>query len=99
MELFDGHLFVHLNLGTGAAKVRASRKPLNDGNWHRVELTLKNKVGRITVDGNTEAFESPGEYQSNWIKKARPNCPNLELDDGHTKICQKYIKIWENVHT
>ena len=61
MELFDGHLFVHLNLGTGAAKVRASRKPLNDGNWHRVELTLKNKVGRITVDGNTEAFESPGE--------------------------------------
>ena len=65
MELFDGHLFVHLNLGTGAAKVRASRKPLNDGNWHRVELTLKNKVGRITVDGNTEAFESPGEYLSN----------------------------------
>ena len=61
MELFDGHLFVHLNLGTGAAKVRASRKPLNDGNWHRVELTLKNKVGRITVDGNTEAFESPGK--------------------------------------
>ena len=41
MELFDGQLFVHLNLGTGAAKVRASRKPLNDGNWHRVELTLK----------------------------------------------------------
>ena len=61
MELFDGHLFVHLNLGTGAAKVRASRKPLTDGNWHRVELTLKNKVGRITVDGTTEAFESPGK--------------------------------------
>ena len=60
MELFDGHLYVHLNLGTGAAKVRASRKQLNDGDWHRVELTLKDKVGRITVDGTTEAFETPG---------------------------------------
>ena len=70
MELFDGHLFVHLNLGTGAAKVRASRKPLNDGNWHRVELTLKNKVGRITVDGTTEAFESPAEYLTNTRQQA-----------------------------
>ena len=60
MELFEGHLYVHLNLGTGSAKVRASRKRVNDGDWHRVELTLKNKVGRISVDGNTEPFETPG---------------------------------------
>ena len=61
MELFDGHLYVHLDLGTGATKVRASRKTLNDGDWHRVELTLKNKMGRITIDGATEAFETPGK--------------------------------------
>ena len=36
---------------------------LNDGNWHRIELTLKNKMGRITVDSNTEAFETPGKYR------------------------------------
>ena len=60
MEVFEGHLYVHLNLGTGSAKVRASRKRVNDGDWHRVELTLKNKVGRISVDGNTEPFETPG---------------------------------------
>ena len=61
MELLDGHLHVHLDLGSGAVKVRASRTPLNDGAWHEVELTLKRRVGRVTIDGNTEAFETPGE--------------------------------------
>ena len=65
MELFEGQLFVHLNLGSGSTKVRASRKTLNDGDWHRIELTLKNKQGRITVDSNTEAFETPGNNQLN----------------------------------
>ena len=67
MELFEGHLYVHLNLGTGSAKVRASRKRVNDGDWHRVELTLKNKVGRISVDGNTEPFETPGRKSRNFF--------------------------------
>ena len=65
MELFEGQLFVHLNLGSGSTKVRASRKTLNDGDWHRIELTLKNKQGRITVDSNTEAFETPGNQPTN----------------------------------
>ena len=62
MELFEGHLYVHLNLGSGATKVKASRKTLNDNDWHRIELTLKNKQGRITVDSMTEAFETVGKY-------------------------------------
>ena len=60
MELLDGHLYVHLDLGSGAAKVRASRFELNDGAWHRVGLTLRKQIGRITIDGDTEAFETPG---------------------------------------
>ena len=62
MELFEGHLYVHLNLGSGATKVKASRKTLNDNDWHRIELTLKNKQGRITVDSMTEAFETVGKH-------------------------------------
>lgn len=64
MELFEGHLYVHLNLGSGATKVKASRKTLNDNDWHRIELTLKNKQGRITVDSMTEAFETVGKQHS-----------------------------------
>ena len=70
MELFEGHLYVHLNLGSGATKVKASRKTLNDNDWHRIELTLKNKQGRITVDSMTEAFETVGKH--NKIVISRP---------------------------
>ena len=61
MELLGGHLHVHLDLGSGSVKVRASRVALNDGEWHSVEVTIKKKVGRISIDGITEAFESKGQ--------------------------------------
>ena len=76
MEIFEGHLYVHLNLGTGSAKVRASRKRINDGDWHRVELTLKNKIGRISVDGNTEPFETPGKLYVTVYFITFRNCRN-----------------------
>ena len=60
MELIDGQLYVHLDLGTGAVKKKASRNRLNDGDWHRIELTLRGRTGRITVDGDTDAFETIG---------------------------------------
>ncbi len=60
MELLDGHLHLHLDLGTGLVKVRASRVRLSDGEWHDVELTLKRKAVRITIDGVTEAFKTKG---------------------------------------
>ena len=63
MELLDGHLYVHLDLGSGAVKIRASRVTLNDADWHQVELTLKRRIGRITIDGDTEAFDTPGQSQ------------------------------------
>ncbi len=69
MELLAGHLHVHLDLGSGPVKIRASRLRLNDGEWHHVELTLKRKMGRITIDGDTEAFETPGNGIDSFIKK------------------------------
>ena len=46
MELLAGHLHVHMDLGSGAVKIRASRRKLNDGNWHTIELSLKRKQVR-----------------------------------------------------
>ena len=61
MELLEGHLHVHLDLGTGPVNVRASRLPLNDGQWHHVELNLKRSMGRVAIDGATQSFETPGK--------------------------------------
>ena len=66
MELQEGHLYVHLDLGSGAVKVKASRYELNDGSWHKVALTLRKQQGRISIDGDTEAFETPGKTL--WLK-------------------------------
>ena len=64
MELQEGHLYVHLELGSGAVKVKASRYELNDGSWHKVALTLRKQQGRISIDGDTEAFETPGNFRN-----------------------------------
>lgn len=56
----DGHVYVHLDLGSGAMKKKASKQVLHDGKWHKVELTLKKNQGRVTINGETEAFETPG---------------------------------------
>ncbi|XP_071747001.1 neurexin 1 isoform X2 [Lepeophtheirus salmonis] len=60
-EILDGHLYVHLDLGSGPVKIRASRTPLNDGAWHHVELTLSQRSGRIKIDEDSESFKTPGE--------------------------------------
>ena len=61
MELLDGHLYLHLDLGSGPLKIRASRKELNDGSWHRVELNIKRRRGNIAIDGDVETFETLGK--------------------------------------
>ena len=64
MELQEGHLFVHLELGSGPVKVKASRYELNDGSWHKVALTLRKQNGRVSIDGDAEVFQTPGKYQT-----------------------------------
>ena len=53
-------MYVQLDLGSGAKKVRASKYELNDSEWHRVELVLRKRNGRISIDGASDAFETPG---------------------------------------
>ena len=73
MELLEGHLHVHLDLGTGPVNVRASRLPLNDGQWHHVELNLKRNMGRIAIDGADESFETPGmlSWKSHFMQACK----------------------------
>ena len=51
---------MQLDLGSGAKKVRPSKFVLNDSDWHRVELVLRKRSGRVSIDGISDAFETPG---------------------------------------
>lgn len=57
----NGHIYIHCDLGSGAVKIRASRKRVDDGTWHEITVRRSGKDGRVTVDGLTNEFRTPGE--------------------------------------
>ena len=61
MEMISGYLYLHLDLGSGAIKLRASNRRLDDGAWHRVEILRSQRSGTINVDDELNGFDTPGE--------------------------------------
>ena len=62
MEILDGYLYLHLDLGSGAIKLRASNRKLDEGRWHKVELIRNQRSGTVAVDEDPRtAFETPGK--------------------------------------
>ncbi|XP_049784610.1 neurexin-1 isoform X4 [Schistocerca cancellata] len=62
-ELLSGHLYLHLDLGSGAARVKATTRRVDDGAWHEATLKRSGLEGRVTVDGTASDFTTPGESQ------------------------------------
>ncbi|XP_070156570.1 neurexin 1 isoform X1 [Polyergus mexicanus] len=60
-EILGGHLYLHADLGSGPVKVRSSKTRIDDGVWHDVALRRVERDGRVTVDGNTADFRTPGD--------------------------------------
>lgn len=60
LELMSGHLYLHLDLGSGSIKVKGTMRRIDDGMWHEISLRRNGKEGRLTVDGNTADFSTPG---------------------------------------
>ncbi|XP_055944776.1 neurexin-1-like isoform X1 [Argiope bruennichi] len=60
LELLDGHVYLILGLGSGIAKVKASAKRCDEGQWHTVTLRRTGKSGRIAVDEAAYDFTTPG---------------------------------------
>lgn len=50
MELLDGYLYMHLDLGSGSLKLRASNRRLDDGTWHKVDVVRNRKRGNLQVN-------------------------------------------------
>uniref|UniRef100_A0A0C9QZT5 NRX3A_1 protein n=4 Tax=Fopius arisanus TaxID=64838 RepID=A0A0C9QZT5_9HYME len=60
-EILDGHLYLHIDLGSGHLKIRASKRRVDNGTWHDVALRRVDRNGRVTVDGETIDFNTPGD--------------------------------------
>lgn len=61
VEVLNGYIYVHMDLGSGAVRVRASRRRVDDTHWHEFLLRRSGRDGRVTVDGANAEFKTPGE--------------------------------------
>ena len=60
--MLEGYLYLHLELGSGAIKLRCSNRKLDDGAWHRIDLVRNLRVGSVAVDNDEDVnFETIGE--------------------------------------
>lgn len=60
-EILSGHLYLHTDLGSGPVKVQASKRRVDDGTWHDIALRRVERDGRVTVDGTSVEFRTPGK--------------------------------------
>lgn len=61
MELLNGHIYIHVDLGSGAVKVRASRRRVDDGGWHELMLRRTGRECKVSIDSQWNDFRTPGD--------------------------------------
>lgn len=61
VELLNGHIYIHLDLGSGPSKVRASRRRVDDGTWHELSFRRSGREGKVAVDGQWNDFRTSGD--------------------------------------
>ncbi|KAG8236177.1 hypothetical protein J437_LFUL013443 [Ladona fulva] len=61
LEILDGHLYLHLDLGSGSIRVKAAPGRVDDSAWHEIWVRREGREGSVTVDGTTVRFSTPGE--------------------------------------
>ena len=60
MEVLDGYMYLMLDLGSGAVKVKASNVRVTDGLPHKVMMDHSSGAGTIAVDGHSVSYQVPG---------------------------------------
>ena len=74
LELYDGHLFLHLDMGTGHIKIRVSGPGggVSDGKWHAFHMERTKQFGKVTLDGKGNDFAIPGNGKHLTISLLTP---------------------------
>ena len=63
LEILEGYLYLLMDLGDGAIKVKAVEDKVADGLPHIVKLIYRGKNGSIFVDGKEMPFENKGDNE------------------------------------
>lgn len=61
VELLNGHIYVHIDLGSGSTKIRASKRRVDDGVWHDFSVRRNQRDVRAAVDGSNVDFKTTGK--------------------------------------
>lgn len=67
VEILNGYAYVHVDLGSGGVRVRASRRRIDDSHWHEFLLRRTGRDGKVTVDGANAEFKTPGELTERYL--------------------------------
>jgi len=61
LEIFDGVLFLHIMFGSVLTKIKSAKEPfhLSNGEWHQIDIKIKQTQGRLTIDDGIEVFTIP----------------------------------------
>jgi neurexin len=61
LEILEGHLFLVLDLGSGAIKVKTRKMPVSDGVMHKVRVHVSSGQVIVNVDQDKTQFKTHGE--------------------------------------
>uniref|UniRef100_A0A5S6QVV7 EGF-like domain-containing protein n=1 Tax=Trichuris muris TaxID=70415 RepID=A0A5S6QVV7_TRIMR len=61
VEMFNGHLYLSIDLGSGTLRLQLDRTPVNDGRWHAVNIHRNARTGSSSVDDWHVDFSTPGK--------------------------------------
>ncbi|KAH1014811.1 hypothetical protein HUJ05_012636, partial [Dendroctonus ponderosae] len=70
VEIYNGQIYIQIDLGAGPSKQRGSKKRINDGAWHNVTFRRVGRDAQMSVDGLKTDF------------KAMEGSATLELDSN-----------------
>lgn len=83
IELLDGLVFLVLNMGTGAVKVKSTLRRVDNGHWHEVSVHLSGRNGLVSVDGRNVSFVAPLTPPSSMNRgdtSSSSSFPRLDLE-------------------
>ncbi|CDW56239.1 protein nrx isoform l; protein nrx isoform k; pro tein nrx isoform b; protein nrx isoform a [Trichuris trichiura] len=64
IEMFNGHLYLSIDLGSGTLRLQLDRTPVNDGHWHAVNIHRNARTGSSSVDDWHVDFSTPGKERT-----------------------------------
>ncbi|XP_067845081.1 neurexin 1a isoform X8 [Heptranchias perlo] len=63
IEMLDGHLYLLLDMGSGAIKTKATQRKVNDGDWYHVDFQRDGRSGTISINSKRSPYMAHGESE------------------------------------